>query len=101
MAKSLTGAQRKYLRGLAHSLRPVVQAGKNGITPELLRAVDEALEHHELIKVKFVDFKEEKKELTEEIAERTSSEAVGLIGNVAILYRRQPDEKKRKVSFSS
>ncbi|HNR51966.1 MAG TPA: YhbY family RNA-binding protein, partial [Deltaproteobacteria bacterium] len=45
MAKSLTGAQRKYLRGLAHSLRPVVQAGKNGITPELLRAVDEALEH--------------------------------------------------------
>ncbi|HNU73564.1 MAG: RNA-binding protein YhbY [Deltaproteobacteria bacterium ADurb.BinA179] len=101
MAKSLTGAQRKYLRGLAHSLRPVVQAGKNGITPELLRAVDEALEHQELIKVKFVDFKEEKKELTEEIAERTSSEAVGLIGNVAILYRRQPDEKKRKVSFSS
>ena len=101
MAKSLTGAQRKYLRGLAHSLRPVVQAGKNGITPELLRAVDEALEHHELIKVKFVDFKEEKKELTEEIAERTSSEAVGLIGNVAILYRRQPDEKKRKISFTS
>ena len=70
MAKSLTGAQRKYLRGLAHSLRPVVQAGKNGITPELLRAVDEALEHQELIKVKFVDFKEEKKELTEEIVDR-------------------------------
>jgi len=75
--------------------------GRHGVTPELLRAVDEALESRELIKVRFVDFKGEKKELIREIAERTSSEAVGLIGNVAILYRRQPDEKKRKISFTS
>lgn len=95
--KSLTGAQRKHLRGLAHSLRPVIQVGKHGITPELLEAVDEALDSHELIKVKFVDFKEMKKELSGEIAGHTSSEAVGLIGNIAIFYRQQPDEEKRKI----
>ncbi len=61
--------------------------------------MDEALESRELIKVRFVDFKGEKKDLIREIAERTSSEAVGLIGNVAILYRRQPTRKKRKISF--
>lgn len=95
--KSLTGAQRKYLRGRAHSLSPVIQVGKQGVTPDLVKAVNEALDSHELIKVKFVDFKEERKELSREIAERTSSEAVGLIGNVAILYRQQPDEQKRKI----
>ncbi|HPW69088.1 MAG: ribosome assembly RNA-binding protein YhbY [Desulfomonilia bacterium] len=95
--KTLTGAQRKYLRGRAHGLNPVVQVGKQGITPDLIRAVNEALDSHELIKVKFVDFKEERKELAREIAERTSSEAAGLIGNVAILYRQQPDEQKRKI----
>ena len=95
--KSLTGAQRKYLRGRAHSLSPVIQVGKQGVTPDLVKAMNEALDSHELIKVKFVDFKEERKELSREIAERTSSEAVGLIGNVAILYRQQPDEQKRKI----
>lgn len=97
--KSLTGSQRTYLRGLAHKLRPVIQVGKLGVTPVLIKAVDEALDIHELIKVKYVDFKEEKKELSREIATNTSSEAVGLIGNVAIFYRQQPDEKKRKITF--
>jgi RNA-binding protein len=99
--KTLKGSQRTYLRGLAHGLRPVIQVGKNGITPELIKAVDEALEIHELIKVKFVDFKEARKTLSQEIGERTSSEAVGLIGNVAIFYREQPDEDKRKITLPS
>lgn len=95
--KSLAGSQRTYLRGLAHSLQPVIQVGKNGITPELIKAVDEALAIHELIKIKFVYFKEEKKELSEGIAQQTSSERVGLIGNVAIFYRQSPKEEKRKI----
>jgi RNA-binding protein len=97
--KALAGSQRTYLRGLAHKLRPVIQVGKNGITPDLIRAVDDALDIHELIKVKFVDFKEEKKELSGSIADQTSSEAVGLIGNVAIFYRQNPVEKKRKITL--
>ena len=99
--KTLKGFQRKHLRGLAHGLRPVVQVGKNGITPDLIRAVDEALEAHELIKVKFVDFKEDRKVLSEEIGEKTSSEPVGLIGNVAIFYREQPDKDRRKIFLPS
>jgi len=99
--KTLKGFQRKHLRGLAHGLRPVIQVGKNGITPELIKAVDEALESHELIKVKFVDFKEERKTLSQEIGEKTSSEAVGLIGNVAIFYREHPDKDKRKIAVPS
>lgn len=97
MKKALAGSQRTYLRGLAHKLRPVIQVGKNGITIELIKAVDEALDIHELIKIKFVDFKEERKELSQGIADQTSSEAVGLIGNVAIFYRQNPNEKKRKI----
>jgi RNA-binding protein len=97
--KALIGSQRKYLRGLAHNLRPVIQVGKNGITPELIKAVDEALESHELIKVKFVDFKEEKKVLSQEIGQRTLSEAVGLIGNIAMFYRQHPDKEKRKITL--
>jgi len=99
--KNLKGFQRRYLRGLAHGLRPVVQVGKNGITSELLKAVNEALDVHELIKVKFVDFKEDRKVLSQEIGEKTSSEEVGLIGNVAIFYRQQPDEDKRKIVLPS
>jgi RNA-binding protein len=95
----LSGTQRKYLRGLAHKLRPVIQVGKNGISTELIKAVDEALNTHELIKVKFVDFKEDRKQFSQEIAERTSSEAAGLIGNVAIFYRQQPDKEKRKITL--
>ena len=95
--KSLKGSQRTYLRGLAHKLRPVVQVGKNGLTEELIKAVDEALGSHELIKIKFVDFKEEKKALSQEIGERTSSEAVGMIGNIAIFYRQQSNKEKQKI----
>jgi RNA-binding protein len=46
--------------------------------------------------VKFAEFKESKKEISEEIAKATKSEKVGLIGNIAILYRQQPDQEKRK-----
>jgi RNA-binding protein len=99
--KSLKGFQRTYLRGLAHSLRPVIQVGKSGITPELLKAVDEALDAHELIKVKFMDFKEDRKALSKVIGEKTSSEVVGLIGNIAIFYREQPDKDKRKIVLPS
>ncbi len=95
--KSLAGWQRTHLRGLAHKLQPVIQVGKQGVTPELIKAVDEALTVHELIKVKYGDFKEEKKELSEEIERQTSSEAVGMIGNIVILYRQNPDTQKRKI----
>ena len=59
-----------------------------------------ALGDHELIKVRFLEFKDEKKALSQEIAEKTGSELVGLIGNIAIYFRQHPDPAKRKVRLS-
>lgn len=96
---TLTSSQRRYLRALAHHLDPVVLVGKQGLTDMLVRAAAEALDVHELIKVRFNDFKEEKRDLTEEIARRTGAQIVGAIGHVFILYRRQPEEEKRKIDL--
>jgi RNA-binding protein len=93
----LRGSARTYLRGLAHHLRPVVQLGKNGVNERLLAEVKQALETHELIKLKFVNFKEEKKALAKEIEAQTQSEMVGLIGHIAIFYREQHDPEQRKI----
>ncbi|MFC1863810.1 ribosome assembly RNA-binding protein YhbY [Thermodesulfobacteriota bacterium] len=95
----LTSQQRKFLKGKAHSLEPVVMVGKNGVSDSLIKLTDEVLKSHELIKVRFIDFKDKKKMLLEEIVERTGSEAVGMIGHVAILYRQNPDEEKRKIDL--
>jgi RNA-binding protein len=61
--------------------------------------VDLALKDHELIKVKFGEFKEAKKEMSGEIANATKSEVVGIIGNIAILYRQHPQTEKRKIKI--
>jgi len=95
----LKGSQRKYLRAQAHHLKPLVIIGAKGVTQQLLGSVDLALKDHELIKVKFGEFKESKKELSEEIADRTKSEHIGLIGNVAIFYRPHPEPEKRKIKL--
>jgi len=95
----LKGSQRKDLRAQAHHLKPLVIVGAKGVTGQLIASVDLALTDHELIKVKFGDFKESKKEISEEIANATRSELVGLIGNVAILYRQHPDPEKRKIKL--
>lgn len=95
MAK-LKGSQRKWLRGEAHSLKPVVQIGKNGLTEGTLREIDFALDTHELIKVQAVASKEEKLELSRQIEEQLRAETVGQIGHVLILYREQEDPDKRQ-----
>ncbi|MBA7648611.1 RNA-binding protein [subsurface metagenome] len=97
--EKLDPGKRAYLRELAQHLKPVIQVGKNGITESLLQAVDEALDFHELIKVKFMAFKEERKQLSAEIAGTTKSEIAALIGNIVILYREQKDPEKRKIIF--
>jgi RNA-binding protein len=95
MAK-LKGSQRKWLRGEAHSLKPVVQIGKNGLTEGTLREIDFALDTHELIKVQAVASKEEKQELSRQIEEELRAETVGQIGHVLILYREQEDPDRRQ-----
>ncbi|MFC1671418.1 YhbY family RNA-binding protein [Spirochaetota bacterium] len=64
------------------------------ITESLIKSVDEALESRELIKIKFIEFKKEKKELSAQIAENTEAEIIGSIGNIFILYRKKKDSEK-------
>jgi RNA-binding protein len=95
----LNSAQRAELKRLAHHLDPVVLIGKQGVGDMQVRAAADALEAHELIKVKFNEFKDEKAALIEEITARTGSLLVGLIGHVAILYKRQSDPAKRRIGI--
>ncbi len=97
----LKGSQKKYLRGLAHDLKPSAYVGQKGLTLGFLDEVDVALDASELIKVKFVDFKEKevKKELAKEIANSVNCEMAGIIGHVAIYYRQNKDTKKRKIKL--
>jgi len=98
MEKKLKGSQRKHLRELAHRMDPIIQIGKRGITGEVKKQIDKALTDHELIKIRFNEFKDEKKDLSASIADETGSELVGMIGHVAIFYRENP-EKEKKIRF--
>ena len=89
---SLSNAQRRSLKAQAQRLKATLKVGKEGLSPQFLAALDEALKHHELLKVKFDDFKEEKKALTPQLAEKSRSHLVGRVGNVVVLYRPKPSE---------
>jgi RNA-binding protein len=97
----LTSFQAKYLRGRAHRIKPVVLVGQKGITAPLLSSLREALNAHELIKVRFVDLKDRgaKAECLAEIERRTGSRLAGQIGHTAILYRPHPDPDKRRIAL--
>ena len=95
--KNITSLQRSYLRSLAHHLDSVVLIGKNGITDGTIEAVNKALDYRELIKIKFREFKDEKKSLSHQIAESTESDVVGMIGHTVILFRQNPDPEKQNI----
>ncbi len=98
--KEMKGSAKKYLRAQAHHLKPAVIIGAKGVTDGLIASVDLALKDHELIKVKFGEFKEAKQKISQEIAQATKSELVGRIGNIVILYRQNPEPEKRKIKIT-
>ena len=93
----LKGSTRKYLRALAHHQNPAVWVGKKGLTEPLVQKVDDALSDHELIKIRFLDFLDDIRALSETIQKQTHSEIVGMIGHTVILYRQHPEPEKRKI----
>jgi len=93
----LTAQQRAKLKSIAHHLKPVVLIGKNGMSESLVAAIDKSLSDHELIKIKFVDFKDEKQSLIDSITGKTGSELVSIIGNIAILFRQNEDPEKQRI----
>lgn len=95
----LTSKQRKILSSAANGLEPVVIVGQNGVTQSLADKTLECLNRHELIKVKFNEFKDEKKELAQDLANECQAALVRVIGNIAILYKESPDEERRSISL--
>lgn len=84
----ITGKPAKYLRGLGHHLTPMAMIGKEGLSDNLLAAVDSALTAHELIKVKLQDgCPYEKKEAAEMLAQKSKSAIAQIIGKTFLLYR--------------
>ena len=92
--ENLTSKQRKEFEKAAHDLKPVVIIGGNGATEGVVKMIDDCLTHHELIKVKFNEFKDEKKEITDNIVNELGATLIRIIGNVAILYRENPEKDK-------
>ena len=91
---SLTSSQKKFLRQRAHHLKPVVIVGQHGLGENLLAEVDNALAHHELIKVRVnAADREERQQLIDEISQQSQAEQVQLIGHVAVFYRQADDPK--------
>jgi RNA-binding protein len=86
----LSNVQIRALKAQAQRLKATLKIGKEGISPQFLAALDHALTHHELVKVKFDDFKDQKKALAPQLAEKSSSHLVTRVGNVVVLYRPKP-----------
>jgi RNA-binding protein len=91
----LTGKQRRHLRALGHDLDAVVQIGKQGLTDAVVAAVDEALERHELIKIRIgTECPEGRDEVAERLGPAVKGEVAQILGRTVLVYRRHPKEAK-------
>src|SRR5262245_46090613 len=91
----LNGKQRRHLRALAHALRPIVHVGKDGIDDGLVKAVDQALADHELVKVKLGESAaRDRHEGAGALAAKTKSQVAQVLGNIVLLFRPDPEEPK-------
>ncbi len=94
----LSETQKKYLRGLGHGLKPLVMVGEAGVSESLLAEFDTTLAHHELIKVSVrVGDRRVRDEVIEELCATGSAQLVQRVGNMALLYRENPERKKKIV----
>jgi RNA-binding protein len=92
---ALSSSQRRYLRSLAHDLSPVILLGAKGATDAVLKELDLALAHHELVKVKLSGGdKEERQGQIDFLIDGTGAEDIQTIGHVLVLFRRNADEPK-------
>lgn len=90
----LTGKQKRYLRSLAHDLKPIFQVGKGGVNNNLIKQVGEALEARELIKVSVLqNCMEDKHDVGDQIATGANAHLVQIIGNTIILYKQSEENQ--------
>jgi RNA-binding protein len=92
---TLSEAQKKYLRGVGHGLKPVIIVGDSGLSKSLLEEFETTLSHHELIKVRVrAGDRKERDTIIDELCKISSAALVQRVGNIALLYRENPEKKK-------
>ncbi|MBL9173413.1 MAG: YhbY family RNA-binding protein [Verrucomicrobiales bacterium] len=89
-SRHASGRELRDLKARAQRLDPVIKIGRAGLSEPFYAALDRALVDHELVKVKFDDFKDQKKVLVPEILARSGAQLVQRVGNVAVLFLRRP-----------
>jgi RNA-binding protein len=93
MPTLLSNAQKRYLRGLAHDLKPIVMVGAKGVTPSLQAELGLALEQHELVKIRVAaEDRDARDACIASLAEGSDAALVGRVGHTAVLYRRSADK---------
>lgn len=86
---SLTTKEKQHLKGRAHSLKPVIMIGSNGVTPAVIKEIDRALDDHELIKIRIQGADRDARQvMVDEIAAQSGAEMVQLIGAIGVFYRK-------------
>ncbi len=91
---ALTGKQRRKLRAHGHHLNPVVMVGQQGVTEGVVAAVVQALEDHELIKVKVGEGPEDRHDAAERLATETGSEVAQVLGNTILLFKKRQEDSE-------
>jgi RNA-binding protein len=97
MDESLSQSEIRQLKSKAQLLEPTLWIGKQGVSDAFIASLHEALRVHELVKVKFTAFKDQKKALSPLLAEKTSSHLILRVGNTATLYRAKQDDGPRTI----
>lgn len=92
---ALSASQTRYLRGLAHPLKPVLRLGGNGVTANVLKELQQALDDHELIKVRLAgEDRSQRGAALARLVESSGAEPVQTIGRIAVLYRRNAEQPR-------
>ena len=85
----MTSKERAQLRGMANTMQPILQIGKNGISENSIKQIDDALEARELIKITVLENSgEDTREIAHEIAKEVNAEVIQVIGSKFVLYRK-------------
>lgn len=95
----LSSKQRAFLTGMAARLNPIIHLGKQGPEERFIAALDKALEDHELVKIRFIDYKDNRKLVAYELAEKLHAELVRVLGHTAIFYRKSTNLEKQHINL--
>lgn len=96
MSEDIFNRELRALKARAQLLKPMLKVGKDGLSPAFLKELDTMLTHHDLVKVKFDEFKEQKKELGPKLAESVRAKIVMQVGHVVVVFRRKVGETESK-----